>query len=253
MAITELGIESHNVLVVTGIGCGSKINHYVKAYGFEGLHGRVLPVATGAKLANHKLIVIGICGDGDAYGIGGNHFIHTWRRNLDITYITQDNSLYALTKGQTSPTSSKGFKSSSTPFGVIEEPINPLTTAITCGATYVGRGYAFEIDHLKELIKNGIKHKGFSLVNVLQPCPSFNKINTVGWYKERVYKIDYDTSNKENSLKLARELGDKIPIGLFYRENKSTYHEEEPQLDEKVLVDKDVENIDINKSLDRFK
>jgi 2-oxoglutarate/2-oxoacid ferredoxin oxidoreductase subunit beta len=252
-AIVELGLNPEETVIVSGIGCGSKLPHFVNVYGFEGLHGRALPVATGIKLANNKLNVIVVAGDGDAYGIGGNHFLHTCRRNINVTYITQDNSIYALTKGQTSPTSEQGKKTNSTPFGVLEEPINPLSLAVTIGASFVARGYSHELDHLTELIKNALQHKGFSLVNVLQYCPSMNKQNTLEFFKEKVEMLEgNDVGNKMEAIKLA-ERKDKLPIGVFYKVDKPVYDEQEPQIVDEPLVKQDISQTDIKKMLEKFK
>jgi 2-oxoglutarate ferredoxin oxidoreductase subunit beta len=255
MAIAEAGLEQHNTLITSGIGCGSKTPHFVKTYGFEGLHGRSLPVATGARLANNRLNVIAVAGDGDIYGIGGNHFMHSMRRNLDITLIVQDNAIYGLTKGQTSPTSRKGFVSNSTPFGVLEDPVNPLTWAIAAGATYVARGFAFDMNHLKALIVNGIKHKGFALIDVLQPCVTYNRINTADWYKQRVYKLEesgHNPNDRTAALAKAEEWGDRIPIGLFYKAEKPTYEDGLPQIAGKPLVEHDISNVDIKPLLNKY-
>ena len=254
-AIVEIGIPQHQTLIVTGIGCGSKTAHYIRAYGFEGLHGRALPVATGAKLVNHELNVIVVGGDGDGYGIGGNHLIHAMRRNLDMTYVIQNNEVYGLTKGQYSPTSEKGFKSPSTPNGAIEEPVNPIALALTMGATYVARGYAFDIVHLKKLIVEGSRHKGFALIDVFQPCSTYNKINTMAWYKQRIYKLEdsgHDPLNFLDAFARAQECGEKIPIGLFFKADKPTFEEGLPQLAQPV-VKHDITNIDIMPALARFR
>ena len=254
-AISELNLEPHNTLLVSGIGCGSKTPHFIKTYGFEGLHGRALPVATGAKLVNKELNVIVIGGDGDGYGIGGNHFLHTMRRNLDITYLVQNNEVYGLTKGQMSPTSEKGFKSPSTPYGAIEEPVNPIALAIISGATYVARGYSFDGLHLKNLIVNGMKHKGFAIIDILQPCTTYNKINTMEWYKPSLYKLEedgHDISDKMAALKKADEWGDRIPIGLFYQVQKPTFEDDLPQT-AIPPVKHDISNIDIAPMLARFR
>ncbi len=253
-AISEAGLEQHNTVICSGIGCGSKAPHYVKTYGLESLHGRGIACATGVRLANNKLNVIVVAGDGDTYGIGCNHFMHTMRRNLNMTFVIQDNAIYGLTKGQTSPTSRQGFKSNSTPSGVLEEPVNPITWAIIGGATYVARGYAMDIVHLKDLIVGALKHKGIAVVDVLQPCVTYNKINTAEWYKQRVYHIEkHDTSNKEAAIKLGNQWGDKIPIGLFYKENKPTYEDGIPQMAEKPLKDHDISNVDVSKLLQKYK
>jgi len=254
-ALVEMRLPPENTLIVTGIGCGSKTNHFVKTYGFESLHGRTLPVATGAKLVNKDLHVIVVAGDGDSYGIGGNHFIHTMRRNLDITMIVQNNEVYGLTKGQYSPTSQKGFKAPSTPFGSLEGAVNPMALALTMGATYVARGYAYEVMHLKKLLMDGINHKGFSLIDTFQPCTTYNKINTIAWYKEHLYKMEddgHDPSNHEAAMKKAMEWGEKIPIGLFFKESRATY-EDEYVPSQNPPVKADLKNIDITPILNRMK
>ncbi len=255
-AFVDLNIDTANTLIVSGIGCGSKLPHFVKTYGFEGLHGRSLPVATAAKLVNPNLNVIVITGDGDGYGIGGNHYMHTMRRNLDICYIIQNNEVYGLTKGQASPTSEKGFKSPSTPSGVIEVPVNPLTWALVGGATYIARGYAMDIMHLRKLIVEGIKHKGLAIIDVLQPCTTYNKIQTPEWYKQRVYKLDddktYDAADKVSAFKKMQEWGDKIPIGLLYKENRPTYEEHLPQNTPTPVVEQDISNVDMSTLFSKF-
>src|SRR5664279_3533480 len=189
-ALTELGLEPHQVCVVSGIGCSSNLPGYVNTYGMHTLHGRSLAVATGVKLGNHELKVIVTGGDGDGYGIGGNHFLHTMRRNVDLTYIVMDNQIYGLTTGQTSPTSIKGMKTKSTPFGSIENEINPIPLAIVGGATYVARGFTGQVRHLTELIKGGIQHKGFSLIDTFSPCVTFNRDNTHEFFKQRTQKLE---------------------------------------------------------------
>src|SRR6187397_3649210 len=173
-AMFELGLQPHQVCVISGIGCSSNLPGYVNTYGMHTLHGRSLAVAIGVKLANHELKVICTGGDGDGFGIGGNHFVHTMRRNVDLTYIVMDNQIYGLTTGQVSPTSIKGMKTKSTPGGNIENPINPIPLAIAAGATYVARGYTGQIKHLVELIKGGMNHKGFALIDAFSPCVTFN-------------------------------------------------------------------------------
>lgn len=243
-AIVELGLDPANVVITSGIGCGSKLPHWTKCYGFEGLHGRPLPLATGVKLANPKLTVIAVGGDGDGYGLGMGHFIHTMRRNLNITYIVQDNQIYGLTTGQTSPTSEKGVKTKSTPDGAIELPVNPIELALASGATYIARGYAGDLSHLTSLIAGAIQHRGFALVDTLQPCVTFNKVNTYDFFGSRIYRLE-DDKNFEvagpsadgrfekgvcEAVNRGREWGDKIPIGLFYKEERSTYGDEEISL-----------------------
>lgn len=255
-AVADLRLPSKNVAIVSGIGCGSKLPHFVRAYGFEGLHGRTLPVASGIRLANSNLTVMAVAGDGDAYGIGLNHLMHTMRRNINLTLIVQNNTVYALTKGQTSPTSEKGFKSPSTPFGAIEEPVNPLLLGIIGGATYVARGFAFDVRHLQELIAGGIRHKGFSIIDVFQPCLIYNRVNTPEWYRERVYRLGesgHDPSDRKQALAKAEEFGDKIPIGLFYKTEKPAYEDGLPQIADVPLVEQDISNIDISPLLKRFR
>ncbi len=237
-AMVEAGLKSSEVVISSGIGCGSKIPHWVKCYGFEGLHGRPLPVATGIKLANPKLTVMAIGGDGDGYGLGMGHLIHSMRRNLDITYIVQNNQIYGLTTGQTSPTSDKGVKTKSTPSGAIEIPVNPIELGLASGATYLARGYAGDLPHLTSLIVGGLKHRGFALIDTFQPCVTFNKVNTYDFFGKRVYRLEDDkdfTVAKPgdeaaicDAVKRGREWGDKIPIGLFYQEERATYGDEEP-------------------------
>lgn len=251
-ALSDLKLLQENVVIVSGIGCGSKMPHFVNTYGFEGLHGRGIAVATGAKLANPELNVIVTAGDGDTYGIGGNHFLQIMRRNIDITLIVQNNAVYGLTKGQYSPTTRKGTKTPSSPSGSIEEPLNPIALGVIGGATYVSRGYAHETQHLTNLIKGAITHKGFSLVDVFQPCASYNKVNTPEWYKNNIYKLENESHNpadKNAALKKAMEWSEgRIPIGLFYHEEKQTY--EEQAIGRPVTKD-DISNIDISPLLAR--
>ena len=238
-ALVKAGVEPHQTVVCSGVGCGSKLPHFIKTYGYEGLHGRSLPPASAIKMANHSLTVVAVGGDGDGFGIGMGHFVHTCRRNIDFTYITQDNQVYGLTTGQTSPTSEKGYKSKSTPEGVIEVPVNPIATAITSGATFVARGYSANLPHLADLIYQGIQHKGFALIDVLQPCVTWNKLNTYEYFTKRVQVLkaeDHDISDKHAALKLADEWEKRIPIGVFYKTERPTYEDETPQLKSGPLV-----------------
>lgn len=252
-ALVELEIEPHQVLFVSGIGQAGKLPHYTRGNVFNSLHGRPIPPAIGAKIANPELIVIAVSGDGDAYGEGGNHFIHAMRRNHRITYLVHDNQVYGLTKGQASPTSDVGFITKTTPYGA-SNPINPLTIAIACGATFVGRGFASDIDHLSSLIKMGINHKGFALIDILQPCVSFNFKNTFGWYQQRVYKVgeDYDPTDKSAAFAKAQEWGDRIPIGVIYQEERPTYEEQIPALSKGPLVRQKIEPAQVERLLDEF-
>jgi 2-oxoglutarate ferredoxin oxidoreductase subunit beta len=220
-ALAALAIGPHQALVVSGIGCGSKLPDYMHVNGFMTLHGRPLAIATGAKLADHALHVIVVDGDGDAYGIGGNHFIHTVRRNPDITHIVEDNQIYALTKGQYSPTTARGRVTTTSPEGVIERPVNPVALALAMGATFVARGFAGEPHHLSGLIQLAIRHPGYALVDVLQPCVVFNRVNTYDWYRQRIYKLEdsgYDARDRGSAETIAREWEERIPIGVIYKE-----------------------------------
>ncbi|MBU0953370.1 MAG: 2-oxoacid:ferredoxin oxidoreductase subunit beta [Nanoarchaeota archaeon] len=251
-ALAELVIDPKDVVIVSGIGCGSKIPHYVKTYGFEGLHGRGLPVAMGIKLANPTLTVIAISGDGDTYGIGGNHFMHTMRRNLDIVHIVQDNQVYGLTKGQYSPTSKKGFKSPSSPHGALETPVNPLALALTMGASYVARGYALNVSQLKELFVDALNHKGYAFVDVLQPCVNYNRANTPQWYQENTQVLQgNDPANWDEAMKLARRT-DKLPLGLFFKEDRPTYDGEVSVYEKGVPATRDISNIDLSMMLKHY-
>ena len=254
-AIVDLHLEPHNVVIFSGIGCSSKMPHWVNTYGFHGIHGRPLPIATGARLANNNLTVIAVGGDGDGYGIGIGHFIHAMRRNLNITYIVTNNQVYGLTTGQTSPTSDKGFTTKSTPTGVIEMPINPIALAIASEATYISRGFSKEMKHLTKLIVDGVRHEGFALIDVLQPCVTFNRKNTYEWFSERVYKLeetDHDVTNKQAAFLKSLEWNDRIPIGLFYRELRPTYEDELPQIAGAPLVRQRIEEINITALMDEF-
>jgi len=252
-ALVELEIEPHRVLFVSGIGQAGKLPHYTRGNIFNSLHGRPIPPAIGAKIANPELIVIAVSGDGDAYGEGGNHFIHAMRRNHHVTYLVHNNQVYGLTKGQASPTSDLGFVTKTTPFGA-SNPVNPLTIAIACGATFVGRGFAGDTDHLSNLIKMGINHKGFALIDILQPCVSFNFKNTFSWYQQRVYKLggDYDPTNKSAAFAKAQEWGDRIPIGVIYKEERPTYEEQIPALSKGPLVRQRVESQKVEQLLAEF-
>jgi len=219
-ALFELGLKPHQVLVVSGIGCSSNLPGFINAYGMHTLHGRSLAVATGAKLGNHELKVICTGGDGDGYGIGGNHFVHTMRRNVDLTYIVMDNQIYGLTTGQVSPTSVKGMKTKSTPHGSVENPINPIPMAIVGGATYVARAFSGKQKHLVEILKGAIQHRGFALVDVFSPCVTYNKDNTYQWFNPRVKILEDEGHNPADfnkAIERGYQWGDEIPIGLFWK------------------------------------
>jgi 2-oxoglutarate ferredoxin oxidoreductase subunit beta len=235
-ALAELELQPHEVMTVSGIGCSSNLPGYVNAYGMHTLHGRALAVATGAQLGNHELKIIATGGDGDGFGIGGNHFLHTLRRNVDLTYLVMDNQIYGLTTGQISPTSIKGMKTKSTPFGSAENPINPISLAIAGGATYVARGFTGQQKHLVELIKGGIQHRGFALIDVFSPCVTYNNDNSHEFFKARVKKLEemgHDPTNFHAAMDKAYLWGEVIPIGLFWkRSDLPSLDELEPVLAE---------------------
>lgn len=237
-AMVELGIEPHQFVIVSGIGQAGKFPHYTRCNTFNGLHGRTLPVATGIKLANHELKVFAVAGDGDCYGEGGNHLIHAIRRNVDIKLLVHNNQVYGLTKGQASPTTMKGVITKTQPFGVFSEPFNPLSLAIALNCSFVARGFAGEIEHLKGLIKEAVTHRGFALIDILQPCISFNKINTFEWYQQRVYHLDdsHDPQDRILAFQKSLEWGDKIPIGVIYKTDRPVFEEQIPVLKEKPLT-----------------
>jgi len=234
-ACAELGLRPNEILMVSGIGCSSNLPGYFNAYGMHTLHGRAVAVATGAKLANHELTVIVTGGDGDGYGIGGNHLAHAARRNVDLTYVVMNNQIYGLTTGQVSPTSSLGMKTKSTPFGSVEMPANPITAAIMNGATFVARGYSGDVRHLTELVKKAIQHKGFALVDVFSPCVTFNHDNGHPFFKDRVKKLEdegHDTGDWKAACEKAMLWGDIIYTGLFFQREAPTLDGVEPVLQE---------------------
>ncbi len=252
-ALVDLNLELWRVLFVSGIGQAPKLPHYTKGNVFNGLHGRTLPAATGAKIVNHDLVVIGIDGDGGAYGEGVQHLLATARRNVNLTYLVHNNQVYGLTKGQASPTSELGFITKTTPLGAIQ-PLNPLMLALASDISFLARGFAAEIDHLAGLIKAGVQHHGFALIDILQPCVSFNHVNTFAWYKQRVYKLDesYNPTDKAAALLKAQEWGDKIPIGVIYKQDRPVYEENLPQLKDLPLVKQPIEPTRIEKLMDEF-
>lgn len=253
-AIADVGLEPKDVVLVSGIGCSAKTPHYVKTYGFHSIHGRALPVASGVRLANHELTVLAHCGDGDCYGIGMGHFIHAIRRNVNIKIIVHNNQIYGLTTGQTSPTSDLGFKTKSTPGGSIERAVMPLVLAIGAGGSFVARSFAGNPRHLREVLVEAIRHKGAALVDVLQPCVTFNRVNTFAWYRERVYDLKesgHDPTNRERALERAFEWGDRIPVGIIYRTERPTLEELAPALAKGPLVKQPLER-DIGPLMERF-
>lgn len=229
-----------NTVLVAGIGCHGHILNFIKLTSFEGLHGRPIPVATGIKLANHRLNVFVFTGDGDCLGEGGNHFIHACRRNHDLTILIHDNAIYALTTGQTSPTSPDGLKTKSTPTGNLDHPLSPVTLAIAAGATFVARAFATDIPKLTELIIAASQHKGLAVIDILQPCITLNQDYTLGFLHENAYPLDenHDVSNKETALVKSLEWGPKkIPLGIFYQVERPSYESQLPQLAEKPLIE----------------
>ncbi|MBD3172754.1 2-oxoacid:ferredoxin oxidoreductase subunit beta [Candidatus Bathyarchaeota archaeon] len=240
-ALAELEFPREDVVAVTGIGCHGKFTDYINVNGIHTIHGRVLPVATGIKVANPNLTVIGFAGDGDAFNIGMGHFSHAARRNVNLTYVVHDNLIYGLTTGQTSPTSKQGFVTKTTPRGELSVAINPLTQALTSHASFVSRIFAGEPKHMKKVLTKAIEHDGFALVDVLQPCVTFNHVNTYQFYKERVYKLedeDHDSSNWELAYTRSEEWGEQIPIGVFYIEDRHVYEKNFPALEKGPLVEK---------------
>jgi 2-oxoglutarate ferredoxin oxidoreductase subunit beta len=253
-ALAGSQLEPHEVLFVSGIGQAAKAPHYLNANLFNGLHGRSLPVATGAKLANPKLNVIVESGDGCNYGEGGNHFLAAIRRNIDVTLLVHNNQVYGLTKGQASPTTEEGFVTKAQPEGVASAPFNPIAVAVAMQAGFVARGFAGMIDYLSELIQQGIAHHGFALIDVLQPCVSFNKVNTFTWYKERCDPLPpaYDPTDWEAAIKVACEWGDKIATGVIYRNDRLAFEEHFPVLNQGPLVGRDVDRVMLKKIIEGY-
>jgi len=257
-AMVALNLDLEQTVLVAGIGCSSKISQYVNTYRIETLHGRSLPVATGVKLANHNLTVIAEGGDGDGMGLGMGHFVHTARRNLDITYFIHNNQIYGLTKGQASPASDLGMitKFTPPPLGNMERPINIVKMALSVGATFVARAFVANVAELSTLMAQAIRHPGFAVIDILQPCVSFNHVNTYQWYQQRVKPIEkmagYDPDNLEKALALAGLWGDQIPVGLFYREVRPTFNGSLPQLAQEPLATQDINNVDISKIMKMF-
>lgn len=260
-ALVEMGYGPWSVAVVFGIGCSGNMNDFLNAYAIHSLHGRAIPNAIGIKIANHQMPVIAIVGDGDCYGEGGNHLVHACRGNHDITVIVHDNGVYGLTTGQVAPTAAQGMKSKSTPEGIIERPINPLSLALSQGATFVAQAFAGKVPQMVELIKEGIRHRGFSLINILQPCVTFNKINTYQYYLKRIFDLDgnywkhlsdslgiesakdnsYNKADLEQALLLVNKSyqEEKFPIGVIYQVKRPVYTDFLSQLDERPLVKKE--------------
>jgi 2-oxoglutarate ferredoxin oxidoreductase subunit beta len=254
-AILQLGLERENVVAVTGIGCHGKLTNYLKVNGYHVIHGRVLPVSTAIKLTNKNLKVLGFAGDGDALNIGMGHFSHAIRRNPEIVYVIHNNLIYGLTTGQVSPTTKKGRKTRSTPRGAFEPAVNPLSQALSSDASFVARGYAGDINHLTELFKNAICFKGFALIEVLQPCVAWNRINTYDYYRDKVYKLEeteHDKGELFQAYERALEWDEGIPIGVFYMKEREAYRENFPFLEGEPLVRRKLDGIDISELLKEF-
>ncbi|MDT9024002.1 MULTISPECIES: 2-oxoacid:ferredoxin oxidoreductase subunit beta [Rossellomorea] len=228
-ASANVGLDPEQLAVVSGIGCSGRISGYINSYGFHGIHGRSLPIAQGLKMANKDLTVIASGGDGDGFAIGLGHTIHAIRRNVDVTYIVMDNQIYGLTKGQTSPRSSSGFKTKSTPQGSIEPALAPMEMALTAGATFVAQSFSSDLKELTAIIEAGLNHKGFSLINVFSPCVTYNKINTYDWFKENLTKLSdlegYDPSNREQAMNTLMEK-DGLVTGLIYQNKEQPSYQD---------------------------
>jgi 2-oxoglutarate ferredoxin oxidoreductase subunit beta len=254
-ALKELELDTEQVAMFTGIGQAAKMPHYIKLNGFNGLHGRSFPPAIGTRVGNHKLKVIVESGDGCSYGEGGNHILHNIRRNPDVTHLVHNNQIYGLTKGQASPTSEEYIETAIQVKGTTAAPFKPAQFAVGMGASFVARSFVGDQDHLKEMIKQAMDHRGYALIDILQPCVSFNKINTYKWYSERVYKLDnnYDPENIEEAFKKAREWGDNIPIGVIYKNEQKIFRDRLVLQDDQPLVEKDFNPQDAKNIMNEFK
>ena len=254
-AIIDLKLEREEIVMVSGIGCHGKIVNYVNINGFHGLHGRVLPTAMGVKLANPNLNVIGFAGDADQYNEGWGHFAHAIRTNLNMTLIVHNNMVLGLTTGQATSTSQQGFKSKSTPFGVIPPMLNPILHALCSNGSFVARAFSGDMIHLKNLLEKAIKHKGFAFIDVFQPCVSFNNLNTYDWFSQRIYKLEekgHNANNRKKAIEKALEWGQKIPIGIFYNKERPSYLENLPHLKDSKLFRISKKDIDLTTVLEKM-
>ena len=254
-ALVKRNLEPHQVLFVSGIGQAAKAPHYLNANLFNGLHGRSVPVATGAKMANRELVVIAESGDGCMYGEGGNHFLAAIRRNINMTLLAHNNQVYGLTKGQASPTSEQGFVTKAQPEGVSLWPFNPVAVAVAMHTGFVARSFVGMEEHLTEMIVEAIDHVGFALVDILQPCVSFNRINTFTWYRDRCKPLpsSYDPTDWLSAMKMAEQWGDEIPVGVIYRNDRPPFEESFPALRDGVLVGRKVDRPRLAKIMETYK
>lgn len=253
-ALFAEGLTPQNVLMVSGIGQAAKLPHYINAHGLNTLHGRAIPAAMGAQAANNDLKIILTSGDGDTYGEGGNHFLHNVRRNLDIVHIVHDNQVYGLTKGQGSPTTALGQKTRLQFDGMRHDALNPVALAISLGCGFVARSFSGDQVHLKQMIRAAMNHKGYALIDVMQPCISFNHVNTFKWYKERAFYIPetHDVTDRVKAFELSLQFGDEgIPMGILYKEEKPTFLERIKHID-RPLVKYERKPTDIDWLLDQL-
>lgn len=252
-AVVEMGWGLDELVFVFGIGCSGNMADFIKGYGFHALHGRGIANAAGIKMANHKQHVIMIGGDGDIYGEGLNHLIAACRANHDLTVLVHDNQRYSLTTGQMAPTTAKGTITKSTPSGAIEEPINPLALAIAADAGLVARAYAGDLAKMKEIVKTALNHPGLSLVDVLQPCPTFNKEHTYEWFQQNSQPLPADYDPSQQVLALQRAMNeDKFEIGVYYQSQRPAYHQQLAQLENSTLVENFPKEVNLSKTLANF-
>jgi 2-oxoglutarate/2-oxoacid ferredoxin oxidoreductase subunit beta len=255
-ALVDLKLEPYQVLFVSGIGQAGKFPHYLKGNVLNELHGRALPAAVAAKLVNPELTVIAVGGDGDGYGEGGNHFINAMARNVHVTYLVHNNQVYGLTKGQASPTSDRGFVTKTTPTGA-GEPLNPMALAIATNASFVARSYSADTEHLSKMVRMAIRSKGFALIDIFQPCVTYNYVNTYQFYQTHLYKLEedpsYDPTDRVAAFKKSLEWGDRIPIGLFYKAERPVFEEKLPSVSKMPLVKQPLDPMKIDKLLEEFR
>jgi 2-oxoglutarate ferredoxin oxidoreductase subunit beta len=255
-AMVDMALEPQQFTIVSGIGQAAKLPHYMRCNTFNGLHGRTLPVATGLKLANDAMVVLAIAGDGDCYGEGGNHLLHAIRRNINVTLLVHNNQVYGLTKGQASPTTPQGRVTKTQPFGALSSQLNPLALAISLDCGFVARAFAGAagLPFLKEIIKEAINHQGFAMIDILQNCVSFNKVNTFHWYKERAYRLEkeYDPTDRIEAFRRCLEWGDRIPTGIFYRNKRPACGHDIAPLQEGPLVGQDFFTADLSQEVAPF-